>query len=1492
MPKKIYLLSGLLSLTLILSLVSTVLANPMPRTSKPQEIAATIVTKYFDDRKAAMALNFDTELYLCGMIHSQSDGYVPTSAATRSQKTRDGWPHIISDAETYQIPLTFNICGHEAVFGDTGRSETAAIDVTYPDAASWSNIHWQTYTWYSDKPEDGGNYQTTGDLSGYTRSYGLVYGGDLTEQTLNSSVPFEVSYHNFGHESLYHLTEAQVDSTLGLGVDYHKRIGNKVRSDAPPWNYNPPVGRYPILVDNGIFVYNRLEGAMSEPYEAYPNLWIIPRASQFTVDTNLTSWIDQAITGEVVLANYTHPENGFESTTRPNFQTSLAYAKSKVDSGDLWATTLSEIGRYWEAKSIASITAEIIDGITFVAVTLPGYDAELFGIPYLTFKSDMPNSNSNARITVDFPSTQSLNSDSETVRVADEQVTYSVYLNPSGTTHIEIEGLATPYTDGVDINEPVLTIDSTPPVEPPYATPITIEAISTSTDAIYSVNLIYQSNSGAKDSKIMTLNGSVWEATIGPFNPEDEISYYVSVTDNSGRRERSADKSFTIQAGPDIEPPLWRNQGQSSATPVQGKAVQLFAEGFDEEALRSATLWTNETGTWEAKTIYGSPINFGDVANTWMPGNFTWNNPALEVDTVVSWRIVFEDAVGNTATTADLSFTIRVATADTTAPEYDSPSVSSAVAGQPAEFSLHWTDDVALDGYVFSIDNGTGAFVDDIYVDFPEFETWWDSHWLYRQIVTIDNSSNPSELTNYPVLVTIDTQSLITAGKMDVNGGDIRFRDGTSELDFWVESGMNTSSTRIWVEVPTIPANSTKTIAMYYGNPERTISHSDGSKVFPVFDNFGGLGWEGYKYSGNPVIAPPTPGAFSSVIRESDTLWRMYASYYDINMNIGMFTSSDGISWVSQGVVLQKGSSGAWDSGNIYRPAVWKEGSTYYMLYAGSIGSGSSLITQMGLATSSDGVNWTKYSGNPVFNDPNSWANNCVEAPGFSVLKDNGRYYLMYNSAAPAPKGQSNIAYSDDLINWTPAYSTPRFPGSTIPSDWNYAMVGGHMFKYEDHYYIVLPGQDSTRDYAKFGLYVSHSPLFPEADTEFKGIVMSNGPSGSWDYQDMITPWVVQFMDGTTPKMHLYYSGYQSGWNSTGLAEINNIPEALTGAYPPGNYLNPNLITLSPSVSGRAAVLNDTSGSAAVQRDKDFTPQARGLLSAWVRRANTTPGEYDLRFWGDSNQQAITIRLGSNGHIWYYTGGETFVDTGASYSANTWYQVQVAFDITTDTYDLTILDSARSVVVSLSGRSFAYAVSNYIDGIQFRTSSLFVGYAYGDEILLRPFLTSEPLITVSAEGTPDFTAAWSRVTKTLNSNPGSTIRWRVSAKDTSDNWTTSEIYIFNLTPTAVVVSSFTGKAHPGTVTLDWETANEIGLVGFNVYRSDSLDGEKQMLNTDLLPATNPGQMIGAAYQFNDKVDQGQHYYYWLEVVTTDGNEWFEPVVQNTSYWTFLPAIIR
>lgn len=45
-------------------------------------------------------------------------------------------------------------------------------------------------------------------------------------------------------------------------------------------------------------------------------------------------------------------------------------------------------------------------------------------------------------------------------------------------------------------------------------------------------------------------------------------------------------------------------------------------------------------------------------------------------------------------------------------------------------------------------------------------EGWYDAAWEYRTQVIINNTLNPISLTDFQVLVNIDTVSLIDAGKM------------------------------------------------------------------------------------------------------------------------------------------------------------------------------------------------------------------------------------------------------------------------------------------------------------------------------------------------------------------------------------------------------------------------------------------------------------------------------------------------------------------------------------------------------------------------------------------------------------------------------------------------------------------------------------------------------------------------------------------------------
>ena len=112
-----------------------------------------------------------------------------------------------------------------------------------------------------------------------------------------------------------------------------------------------------------------------------------------------------------------------------------------------------------------------------------------------------------------------------------------------------------------------------------------------------------------------------------------------------------------------------------------------------------------------------------------------------------------------------------------------------------------------------------------------------------------------------------------------------------------------------------------------------------------------------------------------------------------------------------------------------------------------------------------------------------------------------------------------------------------------------------------------------------------------------------------------------------------------------------------------------------------------------------------------------------------------------------------------------------------------------------------------------------------------------------------------------------------------------------ISPTEVLVS-FAGKAFPGKIQLSWETVNELWMVGFNLYRSESLGGVKQKLNSDMILAQKPGQADGASYNYDDAVNPGVNYYYWIELNQVYGRNLIGPISVLSPYWISLPVVTR
>jgi len=100
---------------------------------------------------------------------------------------------------------------------------------------------------------------------------------------------------------------------------------------------------------------------------------------------------------------------------------------------------------------------------------------------------------------------------------------------------------------------------------------------------------------------------------------------------------------------------------------------------------------------------------------------------------------------------------------------------------------------------------------------FLYLDPWWNTDWDYYKTITIDNSYIDAELTDFPILVSIDD----TIGdKCKANGEDIRFllTDNSTELKYEIERWVDNEDRIVWVKIPTVTSGVDTVILMYYGN--------------------------------------------------------------------------------------------------------------------------------------------------------------------------------------------------------------------------------------------------------------------------------------------------------------------------------------------------------------------------------------------------------------------------------------------------------------------------------------------------------------------------------------------------------------------------------------------------------------------------------------------------------------------------------------------------
>jgi predicted transcriptional regulator/predicted GH43/DUF377 family glycosyl hydrolase len=165
----------------------------------------------------------------------------------------------------------------------------------------------------------------------------------------------------------------------------------------------------------------------------------------------------------------------------------------------------------------------------------------------------------------------------------------------------------------------------------------------------------------------------------------------------------------------------------------------------------------------------------------------------------------------------------------------------------------------------------------------------------------------------------------------------------------------------------------------------------------------GGSGWAGV--TKHPSVLPwGTDG------------YQMWFSRDITGGAIGHATTTDGISWGNANTVMQAEVSIPWEKGGIGEPTVLRDPSGFWMWYVGVDASGGN--ASIGLATSADGVNWTRAVSNPVLRPAaGEWYSAGVRSPAAVILSD-GTFVLWFNGT----DGQSSRIgrmTSRDGVSWS-----------------------------------------------------------------------------------------------------------------------------------------------------------------------------------------------------------------------------------------------------------------------------------------------------------------------------------------------------------------------------------------------------------------------------------------------------------------------------------------
>ncbi|MBN2027042.1 MAG: hypothetical protein JW854_09835 [Actinobacteria bacterium] len=253
----------------------------------------------------------------------------------------------------------------------------------------------------------------------------------------------------------------------------------------------------------------------------------------------------------------------------------------------------------------------------------------------------------------------------------------------------------------------------------------------------------------------------------------------------------------------------------------------------------------------------------------------------------------------------------------------------------------------------------------------------------------------------------------------------------------------------------------------------------------------------------NPSLSPGPAGSWDEILQQCTVIkdgptYHMWYYAQDSTLpytgQIGHATSSDGRTFTKDpsNPVLSIGPGGSWDNASLGSFVVTRRPwlGDYIMAYHGYDGSNYAI----GVATSLDGITWTKFAGNPVLTIgiAGTWNENNVVP--FTFTFDGSIYRLGLYGINSSGLMSSGEAFSTDGVAWIPNFTNPVLTPSASPF-WDDALALAG-FKY-------LEGNTLRTFYLGAGTSIgmgtaTSAPLYYGALASLESSVFDAGSTAQW----------------------------------------------------------------------------------------------------------------------------------------------------------------------------------------------------------------------------------------------------------------------------------------------------------------------------------------------------------------------------------------------------------